>query len=303
MKMKALAFSCVAMLGLPALAQAHEEVDNSGKVSLFFGGGQYYHTDRSETGGKEIGLGYIVDKHWAIEALYSDIGDTGAGADESMYRLDGLYHFDAKGHWIPYVVGGVGRLAIDNDGAEDDDATIFNLGAGIKYALSNALSIRADVRAVYGDGDNNDHFDALGTIGFTYVFDAQAAEQPVVAASEAVFEPIRIELDVLFDTNRDNIKPAAMIEIERVAQFMQQHQGVVAVLEGHTDNVGTVAYNQDLSQRRADAVRSILIAGGIDDQRITATGYGEENPRATNDTPQGRQINRRVEAVLDSEAK
>jgi outer membrane protein OmpA-like peptidoglycan-associated protein len=69
-------------------------------------------------------------------------------------------------------------------------------------------------------------------------------------------------------------------------------------LEGHTDSVGDAAANKKLSQDRADSVKSIMEAGGIDAARVSATGYGQEKPRASNDTEEGRAQNRRLELVV-----
>jgi OmpA-OmpF porin, OOP family len=72
-------------------------------------------------------------------------------------------------------------------------------------------------------------------------------------------------------------------------------------IEGHTDNIGTNEYNQKLSEKRAKSVRQYLIDKfGINGSRLTAVGYGEEKPIASNDTAEGRQTNRRVEAVLEA---
>ena len=84
-----------------------------------------------------------------------------------------------------------------------------------------------------------------------------------------------------------------------IADFMNQYQDVIVELEGHTDSVGPEAYNQGLSQRRADAVRQVLIDRfNIQGSRISATGYGESQPIASNDTAAGRQQNRRVITVM-----
>lgn len=76
-----------------------------------------------------------------------------------------------------------------------------------------------------------------------------------------------------------------MANLQRVAEFMDQHPSAYAVVEGHTDSIGEADYNMDLSQRRADAVLGVLVKKmGVNSERLTAEGYGEERPRATNDT-------------------
>ncbi|MDY6993709.1 MAG: OmpA family protein [Pseudomonadota bacterium] len=110
-----------------------------------------------------------------------------------------------------------------------------------------------------------------------------------------------IQLKVLFDFDKAVVKPEYYDEIRQVAQFMQQHPDTRVDIEGHTDSMGTNEYNQQLSQRRADAVREVLIAQfQIPANRIRAIGYGEERPIEPNTTRAGRQANRRVVAVIQT---
>jgi outer membrane protein OmpA-like peptidoglycan-associated protein len=104
--------------------------------------------------------------------------------------------------------------------------------------------------------------------------------------------------DVLFDTDRAELKPGAAKTMDRLAQFLQGNPERELWIEGHTDSRGTDAYNLDLSDRRAEAVRTALVARGIASDRLFAVGVGEAYPVATNDTVDGRQENRRVEIVI-----
>lgn len=116
-----------------------------------------------------------------------------------------------------------------------------------------------------------------------------------------VKEKVSIILNVEFDTAKAIVKEKYYDDIKRVADFMKEYPDTTAVIEGHTDNVGNDAYNKALSEKRAQSVRQYIIDKfGIDGSRITAVGYGEEKPVAGNDTAQGRQKNRRVEAVLEA---
>src|SRR5208337_2381343 len=99
--------------------------------------------------------------------------------------------------------------------------------------------------------------------------------------------------DVLFDTGRADLKPGAARKLDQLAQFLTEHPDRRVQIDGFTDSVGTDSYNQDLSQRRADRVRSSLIASGIDPSRIASQGYGKEFPVADNTDSGGRQLNRR----------
>ncbi len=108
--------------------------------------------------------------------------------------------------------------------------------------------------------------------------------------------------DVLFDTAQAGLKPGATTTVDRLAQFMRDYPERSVRIEGHTDSAGSDEANQSLSERRAAAVRDALVSRGIEADRVTTVGMGEARPVATNDTPAGRQQNRRVEVVVSDEA-
>jgi OOP family OmpA-OmpF porin len=115
----------------------------------------------------------------------------------------------------------------------------------------------------------------------------------------AIEEVARVELQVNFEFDRAVVRDQYFDEIQEVADFMDQYSDVIIELEGHTDSVGTDAYNQGLSQRRADAVRDVLVGRfDVAGSRITARGFGESQPIASNATPAGREQNRRVITVI-----
>ena len=90
--------------------------------------------------------------------------------------------------------------------------------------------------------------------------------------------------------------------MQALADFMKQYPQTSTVVEGHTDSVGTDAYNQGLSERRANAVRDVLVNQyGLSPDRVNAAGYGESRPVADNATADGRAINRRVEAEVEAQ--
>ena len=113
-----------------------------------------------------------------------------------------------------------------------------------------------------------------------------------------------VDLNIQFDTNKADIKPQYLGRLKELADFMTAYPETKAVIEGHTDNVGSAAYNQKLSQRRAESVRDYLIQKfNISPNRLTAKGFGEERPVASNDTDEGRRRNRRIQAVLTAETE
>jgi outer membrane protein OmpA-like peptidoglycan-associated protein len=104
--------------------------------------------------------------------------------------------------------------------------------------------------------------------------------------------------DVLFDTGRASLSPGAAAKLDRLAQFLSEHPDRRVQIEGFTDSVGGDAYNLDLSERRAEAVKAALTTRGIDPSRIATEGYGKAYPVASNGDSGGRQLNRRVEVVI-----
>jgi len=107
--------------------------------------------------------------------------------------------------------------------------------------------------------------------------------------------------DVLFDTGKYNLRMPAQLGLAKLSGIVLSHPGLKLAVEGYTDTTGTAAFNQTLSEQRANAVRDYLIQQGLDAGTITAQGFGPANPVASNDTPQGRQQNRRVEIIISGE--
>ena len=105
--------------------------------------------------------------------------------------------------------------------------------------------------------------------------------------------------DVLFDFDKSTIKPEAAKILDRLVAFMNENKDKKVNLSGHTDSIGTAAYNQKLSERRANSVKAYIVKKGVDASRISAQGFGETKPIADNKTREGRAKNRRVEIKVD----
>lgn len=106
--------------------------------------------------------------------------------------------------------------------------------------------------------------------------------------------------DVLFEIGRADLKMGTTGNLNKLVTFLNNHPDRNVAIEGYTDNVGTEDFNQSLSQRRADSVRSYLIRQGISSTRLTASGMGESDPVAGNESATGRQQNRRVEVIISN---
>jgi len=126
--------------------------------------------------------------------------------------------------------------------------------------------------------------------------EAVASTAPTVAEAPA---PLLLSLaEVRFETGLSELSPAAQRSLQQAAQALRDNPQATVSIEGHTDAVGSADFNRELSQRRAEAVRSYLIAQGVAPERISARGLGEEFPTASNADSLGRQLNRRAEVAI-----
>jgi outer membrane protein OmpA-like peptidoglycan-associated protein len=109
---------------------------------------------------------------------------------------------------------------------------------------------------------------------------------------------VNFESELFFDTGSSSLYAGSYDKLRSLARTLNNYPKSDVIVKGHTDSVGAEAFNQTLSEKRADSVRSFLIAEGVAPARLTSIGFGESLPIATNDTPEGRQRNRRVEVEI-----
>lgn len=134
----------------------------------------------------------------------------------------------------------------------------------------------------------------------------QAQQQPPQASNQPAPPPVQAPNgrvvyrlgDLLFGSDQAELQGAATATLDGMLASIAKEPNRHIVVEGHTDNVGDAAHNRELSQRRAEAVRQYLIAHGVAANRITAVGKGEADPIASNDSPDGRKHNRRVDVIV-----
>lgn len=107
--------------------------------------------------------------------------------------------------------------------------------------------------------------------------------------------------DVLFATNKAELKSSGLVNINKLAQFLAENPDRKVIVEGYTDSTGAANYNQSLSERRAGSVRMALVKMGVDPARVVAQGYGKEYPVAENSSVSGRAMNRRVEVTISND--
>lgn len=175
------------------------------------------------------------------------------------------------------------------------------LGAGLGYLAGDLIGGRGDrTEKIVGVG--------VGAVvggGIGYYMDQQEKklrEQTAGSGVDVIRDGDNIVLDmpsgVTFAVDSYNITPAFMSTLDGVAATLNQYESTYIDIYGHTDSTGADAYNQTLSERRAQAVASYLSSRGVKPERMATRGFGESQPKASNTTEAGRSENRRVEILL-----
>jgi OOP family OmpA-OmpF porin len=182
------------------------------------------------------------------------------------------------------------------------------LGGGGGYAAGNATpNPNSDEEAIYGGAGL-----ILGaSAGYLICRAMQEEEAPPPppppppaprAAPPPPPPPVEEKIvlrGVNFDFDKSEIRPDAAVILDEAASQLNANSGKSVRVEGYTDSIGTDAYNQGLSERRANSVKDYLVGLGVAASRLSTMGFGESNPIASNDTQDGRALNRRVELNLD----
>lgn len=269
----------------------------------------------------------------------TDAKNSNIDVDLEQIRLDAIYNLSRSNNFQPYLAAGIGENEFDSQFGSHEE-TIINAGGGLKYFVTPKLSLRGDVRLINSlDEDETDVAFSLG-LQYTFGRNqsprsampaAAAAEQPSVAAVAAdtdgdgvpddldqcmdtesgakvdsngcyiiIKEGHSIELEVKFANNSSVVTADNFPEITKVAKFMNDYPQTSVVIEGHTDDTGTADYNQALSEKRAQAVASILVErNNIKASRVSAKGFGESAPLYDSSVQNYRALNRRVVAVIN----
>jgi len=210
---------------------------------------------------------------------------------------------------VPYILGAIALAILFRSSALAMGIVLayvfveqLGFGIGISRTWEDQWEFRAGAK-LFAFGGDNSYSDLGFNLGLNYYFERGAEPAPVVEAApppKPAPQPpetrtITVELRVLFDFDKAEVKAIYGDELAAVAEAMKRHPDIVLVLEGHTDAIGTEAYNLDLSRRRVEAVKAKLVSDyGIDPARIETEAYGESRPVADNATPEGRAQNRRV---------
>ena len=330
---KTLTLVAAGLMAALATAASASNMEEAFSVSPVLGGYTYdgkQHLDTRPVFG--VRLGYNFTKAFGVEGLFDYVHTESTITTQKMdmYRYGGemLYHFFPDNTLVPYVAAGYAGLNFDNI----QPRGAFDYGVGLKWFLCDNFALRGDVRhLIYKSGGVNDttfnnieytigaYIPFGGRVQAVKAIEAQAAPTPApaleaapAATPEASLEEIPaaeptpghykycMTLHVEFDIDRAVIRPEYHDEVAKAGDFLKKHPTTTAVIEGHTDNVGTPEHNLDLSQRRAEIIVNYLVEKfGIERSRLTAKGYGVTSQIADNSTDEGKQKNRRIEAIID----
>ena len=176
-----------------------------------------------------------------------------------------------KGAAIGAVVGGIAGAVIGNQTGNNRTGAVVGAAAGA--AIGGAIGRRMDKQ--------EQELRQIEGVEVTRPSEGEIA--------------VRLTSDILFDLNSSALRPESQTTLNELATNFRQYPDNKVIVEGHTDSSGSDDYNQKLSEKRAGNVADYLIDHGVAAGAITVYGYGEVRPKASNDTPEGRQLNRRVE--------
>lgn len=233
-------------------------------------------------------------------------------ATDALSRADRDWaddHDTAEATHLAYLARQRAEIALNAARARQLDASIQQAGSEADRIRLQARTQEADAQALKAQAAQQQAMSA----------EQRAAQQQAQAAAaqdrvrmlEAQLREVEAQQtergllvtlgDVLFAFNKADLSAQAAPRLDKLANFLKQFPDRKLLIEGYTDSVGGDTYNQQLSERRAQAVRDALVQRGVDTSRITAKGYGKLHPVADNASPEGRAMNRRVEIVIADE--
>ena len=220
----------------------------------------------------------------------------------------------------PFVGAGAGTAEVDFNGIVDDlgvthsgreSVTAYQAGAGVGYDLRPNLTLSLAYRYLQTEperftegGDRSRYRADAVLLGVHLGFGGRERPMPVAAAEpvpapEPQADVAAVETVVLrgvnFPFDEAELTPPARETLDQLAARLQAHQEVSVLVEGHTDAFGSDDYNRELGRKRAEAVRDYLVGKGLAAEKIQVVSHGESQPAATNDTEEGRALNRRTE--------
>ncbi len=257
--------------------------------------------DRAAPG---VRLGYHFDDFWLDQLElglehYSNIKYSNTDRTNlTKVFLSAIKGIDVGEKFYFYGLAGGGYERFSNEQFDNESGGFGHYGAGMKYKLTDSLALRLETRDQISFHKANHNW--VTTLGVSFGFggskNSSTTNTQKNSPEETSLEGKTISLEGHFDFDKTTINPAFESKIQNIAKVLEENEKYNTILEGHTDNIGSRAYNQKLSERRAQRVANELMKFGVDKSRIEVKGYGQDKPRSSNETKEGRADNRRVEA-------
>lgn len=269
----------------------------------------YKHDHQDWYGGQ---LGFRFTPHFSLEASYLEgKADERYGDDKVLNRqplLSARYHF-ADSSFLglePYVGLAGGEFWTKKDGVRHRE-TIVGPEAGLQRRFLNRLLFDVGARTPYSI--DNDRWEGQVYAGLNFLFSVKNRNENIVEEPVEEYvpapEPEVVTRDVnesgtaaQFGFDEDSLSDSQLEDLRAAARFLNDNPNTSVTLEGHTCNIGAEEYNVELSERRAETAKSFLEDQGIAADRITVVGKGDAEPIADNATQEGRERNRRVDAII-----
>lgn len=311
------------------IGQTHESINDGAIANHELGGGLTSLTDDDRDNGYKLFAGYQLNDTFALEAGYFDLGQFGSraikdqvGALKTRTKTKG-FNIDLVGA-VPITdkFSAFGRVGAHYSEAKDrfqgsDDVIVtdrhrrerdvdMKWGGGLQYDFTQKFAMRLEAeRYAINDVIGNNGKISMYSLGALYRFGeqhsapAKIVAEPVTQRSAKLTEEYCSMLDIQFEINNDEIQREDLERLAVVGTFLKKYPDTNAVVEGHTDNIGTPEANQRLSRDRAESVMAYLVREQrVASNRISAVGYGDTRPVADNSTEGGKRANRRINTVI-----
>lgn len=276
-------------------------------------------------GSNDIWMAKRLDDTWTNWSEPVNLGPT-----VNSKEWDAYYTLDAKGEYAymvssekSYGKGDIVKIKLQEELRPQPvvliSGKVFNaktkepIGANIEYenlvtaknagvAISNSSTGEYKIVLPYGVNYgfmayNSGFYSVSDNLDLTNVAEYKEITRDLYLAPIEVGQVIRLN-NIFFDFGKSSLRNESFPELDRLVGFMNQNEKMQIELGGHTDNVGSSEANKKLSNDRVTTVKEYLVSKGINADRIQAKGYGEEKPVASNDTDEGKQLNRRVEFTI-----